>query len=87
MELIDRIKKDIDDRLEELRPQIEEIPKLEAALAALEATDAEPETAAAPPSENVVGSTTTKRPSARSSVPSSRRRRTSVETCGGETPI
>jgi transposase-like protein len=48
MELIDRIKKDIDDRLEELRPQIEEIPKLEAALAALETTDAEPETAAGP---------------------------------------
>jgi DNA-binding transcriptional ArsR family regulator len=40
MELIDRIKKDIDDRLEELRPQIEEIPRLEAALAALEATRA-----------------------------------------------
>ena len=38
MELIDRIKKDIDDRLEELRPQIEEIPRLEAALAALEAS-------------------------------------------------
>ena len=35
MELIDRIKKDIDDRLEELRPQIEEIPRLEAVLAAL----------------------------------------------------
>jgi DNA-binding transcriptional ArsR family regulator len=38
MELIDRIKKDIDDRLEELRPQIEEIPRLEAALAAIGAT-------------------------------------------------
>ena len=38
MELIDRIKKDIDDRLEELRPQIEEIARLEAALAALDAT-------------------------------------------------
>jgi len=38
MELIDRIKKDIDDRLEELRPQIEEVPRLEAALAALDAT-------------------------------------------------
>lgn len=38
MELIDRIKKDIDDRLEELRPQVEEIPRLEAALAALDAT-------------------------------------------------
>jgi hypothetical protein len=38
MELIDRITKDIDDRLEELRPQIEEIPRLEAALAALDAT-------------------------------------------------
>ncbi len=36
MELIDRIKKDIDDRLEELRPQVEEIPRLEAVLAALE---------------------------------------------------
>ena len=35
MELIDRIKKDIDDRLEELRPQVEEIPRLEAVLAAL----------------------------------------------------
>ncbi len=35
MELIDRIKKDINDRLEELRPQIEEIPRLEAALAAI----------------------------------------------------
>jgi transposase-like protein len=40
MELIDRIRKDIDDRLEELRPQIEEIPRLEAALAALEASSA-----------------------------------------------
>ncbi len=36
MELIDRIKQDIDDRLEELRPQVEEIPRLEAVLAALE---------------------------------------------------
>jgi len=38
MELINRVKKDIDERLEELRPQIEEIPQLEAALAALDAT-------------------------------------------------
>jgi len=38
MELIDRVKKDIDERLEELRPQIEEIPQLEKALAALDAT-------------------------------------------------
>lgn len=37
MELIDRIKKDIDDRLDELRPQVEEIPRLEAVLAALDA--------------------------------------------------
>lgn len=36
MELIDRIKKDIDARLEELRPQVEEIPRLEAVLAALD---------------------------------------------------
>lgn len=36
MELIDRIKKDIDARLKELRPQVEQIPRLEAALAALE---------------------------------------------------
>ena len=36
MELIDRIKQDIDDRLEEMRPQVEEIPRLEAVLAALE---------------------------------------------------
>jgi len=35
MELIDRIKQDIDDRLEELRPQVEEIPRLEAVLAAM----------------------------------------------------
>jgi hypothetical protein len=38
MELIDRIKKDIDDRLEELRPQVEEIPRLEAVLAALQSS-------------------------------------------------
>ena len=38
MELIDRIKQDIDNRLEELRPQVEEIPRLEAALAALKST-------------------------------------------------
>jgi hypothetical protein len=38
MELIDRIKQDIDNRLEELRPQVEEIPRLEAVLAALEST-------------------------------------------------
>ena len=36
MELIDRIKKDIDARLDELRPQVEEIPRLEAVLAALD---------------------------------------------------
>lgn len=38
MELIDRVKKDIDRRLEELRPQVEEIPRLEAALTALDAS-------------------------------------------------
>ena len=38
MELIDRIKQDMDDRLEELRPQVEQIPRLEAALAALDAS-------------------------------------------------
>ncbi len=38
MDLIDRIRNDIDSRLEELRPQIEEIPRLESVLAALEAT-------------------------------------------------
>src|SRR5215210_2249933 len=37
MDLIDRIRNDIDSRLEELRPQIEEIPRLEAVLAALDA--------------------------------------------------
>jgi hypothetical protein len=41
MELIDRIKREIDDRLEELRPQVEEIPRLEAALAALDAPEAD----------------------------------------------
>lgn len=35
MDLIDRIRKDIDDRLEELSPQVEEIPRLEGVLAAL----------------------------------------------------
>ena len=37
MDLIDRIRNDIDSRLDELRPQIEEIPRLESVLAALEA--------------------------------------------------
>lgn len=37
MDLIDRIRSDIDSRLEELRPQVEEIPRLESVLAALEA--------------------------------------------------
>lgn len=37
MDLIDRIRNDIDNRLEELRPQVEEIPRLESVLAALEA--------------------------------------------------
>ena len=37
MDLIERIKNDIDSRLEELRPQVEEIPRLESVLAALEA--------------------------------------------------
>ena len=37
MDLTDRIRNDIDNRLEELRPQIEEIPRLEAVLAALDA--------------------------------------------------
>ena len=37
MDLIDRIRNDIDSRLEELRPQIEQIPRLESVLAALEA--------------------------------------------------
>jgi transposase-like protein len=37
MDLIDRIRNDIDSRLEELRPQVEEIPRLESVLAALEA--------------------------------------------------
>lgn len=37
MDLIQRIRSDIDNRMEELRPEIEEIPRLEAVLAALEA--------------------------------------------------
>lgn len=37
MDLIDRIRSDIDSRLEELRPQVAEIPRLESVLAALDA--------------------------------------------------
>lgn len=37
---LDQLKQDIDRRLDELRPQIEEIPRLEAALAALESVGA-----------------------------------------------
>ena len=50
MDLIDRIRNDIDNRMEELRPQIEEIPRLEAVLAALEAAgDGQRERPSTPP--------------------------------------
>ena len=39
MDLLTRIRTDIDKRLDELRPQIEEIPRLEAALKALDQAD------------------------------------------------
>ena len=39
MDLLTRIRTDMDKRLDELRPQIEEIPRLEAALKALDQAD------------------------------------------------
>src|SRR3954451_23732939 len=39
LDLLTRIRTDIDKRLDELRPQIEEIPRLEAALKALDQVD------------------------------------------------
>lgn len=42
MDLLTRIRADIDKRLDELRPQIEEIPRLEAALKALDEMDGRP---------------------------------------------
>jgi transposase-like protein len=74
MELIDRIEKEIDDRLEELRPQIEEIPRLEAALAALDATSGDESPAAAGERSARGRGRATSRPSAPAARPGRPRR-------------
>ncbi len=75
MELIDRIRNDIDSRLEELRPQVEEIPRLESVLAALDAAGGAQTERAAPRTSGGRGRPRSRGPAAATTSRASRPRR------------
>src|SRR4051812_38393902 len=72
LDLLTRIRNDIDKRLDELRPQVEEIPRLEAALKALDQADGRGSARRKPASRRTP--TTARRRSTRKRAPRGRNR-------------